>query len=243
MFGPVKRHIRAAARNFGVEIGRYRPYRNPINHLIRICKENGCDTILDIGANAGQFAERVLQGGFDGRIISFEPQTKAHALLVKAADKLDGWDVASRMCVGEKDATTRLNIAANSTSSSILPVLGSSTSAKPETAYVTTEDVLMRRLDSWIAEELPDNSRSLAVKIDVQGYEDHVLDGAKKELSRIIAFQIEMSLMPLYEGSPSFVDLYSRIEAMGYQCVGLYPGFTDVRTYQMMQVDGLFLRL
>lgn len=234
--------IKKIARRLGVEIDRVRPYKQPMAQLIRLCKKNDCRTLLDIGANTGQFAQSVWEAGFLGRIISFEPQEEAYSILVENASKVNGWDVAARMCVGDEDGTTQLNISINSVSSSVLPVLESSTSAQPDTAYVATQEVPMRRLDGWVAEELLEYDGSIAVKVHVQGFEDGVLRGAEKVLDRIIAFELEMSLTPLYEGAPSFIELYSKMEAMGFVCMGLYPGFTDRETYRMLQVDGLFAR-
>ncbi|MDP6830647.1 MAG: FkbM family methyltransferase [Alphaproteobacteria bacterium] len=181
--------------------------------------------------------------GFTGRIISFEPQEEAYSLLVANASKIEGWDVAARMCVGDKDGMASLNLSVNSVSSSLLPVLESSTSVQPGSAYFAQTEVPLRRLDSWVAEELTESDGAIAVKVDVQGFEDAVLQGAEKVLDQIVALELEMSLTALYEGAPSFIELYAKVEALGFSCVGLYPGFTDRATYRMLQVDGLFAKV
>jgi len=233
--------LKSAARGFGVEIDRVRPMPR-IAQMIHLCKANECRTLLDIGANAGQYAQHLWNWGFSGRIISFEPQEEAYSELVANASKVKGWDVAARICVGDKDGMASFNLSENSVSSSLLPVLESSTSVKPETAYVGQAEVPLRRLDSWVKEELTGYDGAIAVKVDVQGFEDGVLRGAEHVLERIRVLELEMSLTNLYEGAPSFIELYAKVEAMGFTCVGLYPGFTDWDTYQMLQVDGLFTR-
>jgi len=59
-------------------------------------KHNGIDLIFDIGANTGQFGEMIYKLGYDGKMVSFEPLTEAHAALVKRCEGVSGWTTAER---------------------------------------------------------------------------------------------------------------------------------------------------
>ena len=68
------------------------------------------------------------------------------------------------------------------------------------------------RLDDVLEDYVTvDEGTSLALKMDVQGFEGEVLDGAPRTLEYIKLIHTEMSLCPLYDGEAPFFDLYSRI--------------------------------
>ena len=52
--------------------------------------------------------------------------------------------------------------------------------------------------------------------------------------------QLEMSLVPLYDGSQTFEDLLRWMLERKFRLVGLQPGFADSRTGELLQVDGVF---
>ncbi len=135
-----------------------------------------------------------------------------------------------------------VNIAGNSESSSLLPMLERHVSALPVSKYLGAEETELIRLDDILEEYPPDDrDRSLALKMDVQGFEGEVLDGAPKTLSRIKVIYTEMSLCPLYDREVPFFDLYSRILKLGFRCVGISPGFLDPATWEVLQVDATFV--
>lgn len=82
---------------------------NPISKetrsLVRILDHHGIDVVLDVGANVGQYAARLRQGGWSGRIVSFEPLPDAHATLEAAAAPDALWEVAPRMALGASTGT------------------------------------------------------------------------------------------------------------------------------------------
>lgn len=199
------------------------------------------DLVLDVGANTGQFASEIRQGGYAGRIVSFEPLTKAHAELQQtgAGDPL--WDVYPRSALGDHVGEVEINIAGNSQSSSILPMLESHRSAAPESAYQGKEIVPIKTLDAVAGQYLKD-ARAAFLKIDTQGFEWQVLDGARETLPHIKGILVELSLVPLYEGQHLWREVIDRLEAEGFTLWGFKPGFTDQASGQSLQVDGVFYR-
>ena len=103
------------------------------------CRSFATDVILDVGANTGQFAKGLRTNGYHGHIISFEPLSEAHSMLASAAASDPLWDVVERCAVGASATWTAINIAGNSYSSSLLPMLDLHREAAPESAYQGTE--------------------------------------------------------------------------------------------------------
>src|SRR5687767_3589170 len=79
----------------------------------------GVNCVIDVGAHAGQYGERLRAGGYRGRIVSFEPTPDGFAELEAAAARDDRWRVR-RLALGREDGTTTMNVV-QGTLSSILP--------------------------------------------------------------------------------------------------------------------------
>jgi FkbM family methyltransferase len=173
--------------------------------------------------------------------VSFEPLPDAFAKLYRRAHKDPLWE-CKQFALGEKDAQVRINVSGNSVSSSVLPLEPRAERAAPDSAYVGTCQVPMARLDS-IATSILTPADRVHLKMDVQGYELEVLQGAAETLPRIMSVEAEMSLVPLYEGQALMADLVNHLGTGGFRLVWIERGFLDPRTGFALQVDGLFLRL
>jgi hypothetical protein len=80
------------------------------------------------------------------------------------------------------------------------------------------------------------------LKIDVQGYERAVLDGAAKTLSSFRGVRTEMSLVPLYKGQALMPEVMGRLGQHGFELWLVDPGFTEPDTRRLLQLDGVFFR-
>src|SRR5437879_5616125 len=198
-------------------------------------------TVLDVGANRGQFYRLVRSVGFRGRIISFEPIAALHAELTEQAADDPDWVIAPCMALGRACGSAAINVASNLASSSIFPVLPQTLTAAREASYVSKQLVPVERLDS-AATPLTPVDGALFLKIDVQGYEREVLLGSGELLSRVSAMQLELSLSQLYEGAPLFDELIGFVRSLGYDLYNLIPGFRNPESGQLLQVDGFFMR-
>jgi hypothetical protein len=94
--------------------------------------------------------------------------------------------------------------------------------AASEVAHV--EEVAMRRLE----DVLPECTDGIAeprvfLKLDTQGYDLQVLHGGGAALARVQALQSELSVRPLYQGAPSYVEALDRIRQHGYELSGVFP--------------------
>jgi FkbM family methyltransferase len=229
------------ALRLGFEIHRYNVERSATIQFFTMLRHHAIDCVLDVGANAGQFGRYLREGRYEGRIISFEPLSSAHGLLVEAAKHDALWAVHARTAIGATDGEIEINIANNSFSSSILGMLDQHSRVAPASRYVGSESVPLRRLDALALSALTPDTR-IFLKIDTQGYESQVLDGAPEMLRRVRGVQLEMSLGPLYEGQVLFRELESRIHALGFEFWSVSPQLVDPATGRMLQVDATFFR-
>lgn len=197
--------------------------------------------VLDVGANVGQYAHMLRSIGYRGPIVSFEPLAAAHRKLTDAARHDGNWIVAPRAALGSAKGSVEVNVAGNSVSSSVLPMKEAHLTAEPRSRYVATESVPLERLDDLLPSLLPGEG-PIFLKLDTQGYEEQVLLGAAGVLPRVVAIQMEISLVPLYQGTPTLVQTVSAMQERGFQLFQIITGFRDVATGQLLQVDGIFVR-
>ena len=229
----------AALLKAGLRVSFNHPVRDPAKLMAFKAAEFGVATVLDIGANFGQFARALRAEGFSGKILSFEPLSTVHAQLSRQAANDADWHVAPRMALGDVPGIVSINISHNLASSSLLDVEERSVQAAPQSGYGGSENVEVRRLDDAIA---ADFIGPYAIKLDTQGFELHVLRGAPATLEKTRIVAIEMSLAPLYAGGATFIDVYRELELCGFRCISLTQGFSDVERNEMLQVDGVFVR-
>jgi FkbM family methyltransferase len=196
--------------------------------------------VFDVGANNGQYGRHLIRSGFRGRIVSFEPLPSAYQKLRMNRWSFSAWQTES-FALGAVDSTATLNVSGNSQSSSLQAMLPAHVSAAPTAAYVSTCDVSVKRLDSVFDQYYQTGDRCY-LKLDVQGHEHSVLEGATGCLDKMIAVQMELSLQPLYEGAQTWRQAIDSMQDLGFRLMLLTPGFRDCETGEMMQADGVFVR-
>lgn len=207
--------------------------------LVRTLDALAIDTVLDVGANSGQFASLLRSARFGGRIISFEPLPDAYRQLVRRARKDPFWQ--TRNCaLGERNATMVINVSRNSYSSSLLPITDAHLEAAAGSRVIGGVEVAVTTLAD-LATDLNISPTRTMLKIDAQGYESRVLDGAGDVLELVAAVQLELSTVVLYSGQQLFDDLRTRLEEKGLSLFSMEPGIAD-RMGRMLQCDGLFVR-
>jgi FkbM family methyltransferase len=237
----LRQFIKRSVRRIGLDVNRFHPATSGDACLIAMLRHHDINLILDVGANTGQFAKLLRELGYRRRIVSFEPLTAAHRKLVAAAQRDPLWEVAERVAIGNEAGEIEINIAGNSVSSSGLDMLDSHASAAPESQYVGRETVQVRTLDDMAAPHVTAASK-LFVKIDTQGFEGRVLQGARKVLQAAVGLQLELSLVPLYKGQRSGEELYSDLKEAGFRLWSVTPAFVEAVSGRLLQVDATFFR-
>jgi len=113
--------------------------------------------------------------------------------------------------------------------------------AVPASRYIAKESVSCARLDE-VAIRYLEPGDIVFLKLDVQGYEGKVLDGAEDLFPKIVCVQLELSLEPLYDGQGLYGEMIELMNRKGFNLWGLEPAFVDPNNGKMLQVDGLFCR-
>ena len=234
--------IKDFMHSIGIEVFRYDPSATQFGRFATALKVFEIDCILDVGANEGQFGESLRASGYKGDIVSFEPLKSAHINLLKISKRDPHWHVHSRCAVGDSHGEIEINVSANSVSSSVLPMLNSHIQAAPQASYIGKDTCDLITLDSVRSTYL-DGAKSVLLKIDTQGYEWQVLDGASDVIHNARDVLIEMSLISLYEGQRLWQEIKSRLESEGFTLWALQPAFIDPENGRTLQLDGLFFRL
>jgi FkbM family methyltransferase len=233
--------LQRLARRLGYDLTPRKKAKPPNAQLAAVLERFGVTCVLDVGANRGQYGALLRAWGYPGRIVSFEPQTLAHAALTRRAAADPAWRVAPRMALGEQDGEALIEVSAESDMSSILPQSRLLQEISPSSAVLRKETAPLRRLDAVVSAYLTADDRAF-LKIDTQGYEARVLEGAGELLERLCGLQLEMSLVPLYDGEPGFRVIFDRLVAAGFEPYLLLPGYFERKLARQLQVDGVFMR-
>lgn len=237
----MKRTIKKLFNLFGMHLSKYNAINVPAYQTVQALKAHNINVVFDVGANVGQFASELREYGYKGKIVSFEPLQEAYQGLVNQAKGDKNWFIHTRCAIGATMGEIEINVAANSASSSILPMLSAHEEAAPHAKYTHKELTTMITLDS-VMEKYSTVEDNLFIKIDTQGYEWAVLDGAERALKQSKGVLLELSLIPLYDGQKLWLDLVNRLTLANHSIFAIQPGFTDSITGQTLQVDGLFFK-
>jgi FkbM family methyltransferase len=234
---------RAIVRAAGFDVVRYRPRGiGTVDARRRAAIRRGrVAAVLDVGAAGGDFGRRLRASGYDGDIVSFEPLSAPFEALTRAAAGDPRWRT-QQTAVGDRERSAEINVSGTAVSSSLLPMEPLHVETIPESKYEGWETVGIRSLDALVS-ELPESLRRgpFYVKVDVQGYEAQVLDGAGNTLPHVAAIEIEVSLRPLYRGSTLFRDMLARLEALGFTLVSWEDVLTARESGFVLQADCIFV--
>jgi hypothetical protein len=110
----------------------------------------------------------------------------------------------------------------------------------PQSSLNTEETVRIARLDDVVTDlELPGE---ILLKIDVQGYEDRVLNGAVRTISRCSLVLLEVSFVTLYDGQPLFDNIYTMMKNYGFNYCGNLEQYASSVDGRIMFADAIFER-
>ncbi len=231
---------RRALQTFGLDVSRF-PACHPLWPVVVALRHYDVRRIVDVGANTGGYAGNLRRLGYRGAIVSFEPIRDAYLEAKRRAAASFDWEVLP-YALGSEDAEVTINVAGNrAASSSVLAMLPRHERAAPQSRFIAQEIVRQRRLDDvWPAAGGVDTPAFL--KIDVQGYERNVLEGAEKVLDEglVVGLQLELSYIQLYEGAWLQNEAIDWAHDRGFTLHRLVPGFTDPTDGRMLQADGVF---
>ena len=196
----------------------------PTRRLQKIVKEYKIDCIVDVGANVGQYADFLRNKvGYNGLIISFEPDPD-NLKLLKEGSKGDSRWLIQDFALGKENTTLELNVMENSTFNSFLSPDHSETNRfENENAVKSTLLVKVKRLDEILLRlKNEQNFERVFLKLDTQGFDLDVFEGASGVLGMIVGVQTEVSFIPIYKNIPSFEQSISVFRSKGFEVSALY---------------------
>jgi FkbM family methyltransferase len=169
------------------------------------------DTLIDVGANRGQWAKPLVKKFPLINVHSFEPLEQVFISLEMESREYPNWMVHN-LGVGSKSQRSLMNVASNSGLSSSFLEPNNHSVVHPEIVFEkSSAEIQIMALDNFDAF----GARNL-VKIDTGGYESSVLDGLETKLDFISIIEIESSFTPMYAAESSHHKIISRLEDAGY---------------------------
>lgn len=232
---------RRLARLCGYDLVPRRKARDLDTQLVLTLERQRIDAVIDVGANLGQYALRLRRAGWRGPILSIEPIPELHRRLVRQARADPSWEIAPAMAAGAEEGEALLSVSAESDMSSLLPQSALLRRISPSSAVTRRIAVPQRRLDAL--EVLRDRPwRRLLVKIDVQGAEPQVLAGMAGLWERVAGVQLEMALLPLYDGERPWLELVASLATRGFTPHLFLPGYFASALGRQVQLDAVFYR-
>lgn len=236
----MKSALRRLLQTTGLDLRRTTSVNHDHGQALRILSHHGVRTVLDVGANIGQFASAIFRGGFAGSIVSFEPLLTAHRVLGEKASRHPRWYVERRCAIGDTNTNGIINVSANSVSSSLRKINLTAPELLDVTACAGQDPTPIRRLDSLWTRLRQHHEPPFYLKIDTQGYEKEVIIGAGTVLNHIALVQCELSLVEIYEGEMLWLDFMELMRSKGFSPVALQKGFVDPGSGHGLQVDVIF---
>ncbi|MGD1843872.1 MAG: FkbM family methyltransferase [Salibacteraceae bacterium] len=224
----------------GIMVKRYSPQNSDEALLAFQLNRLNIDLVLDIGGNSGQFATHLRKMGYRGKIISCEPLSKVFAQLKANAQADPLWEV-HHVAIGREPGESTINISENTYSSSLLGMHTTHQSAAETSRYIDQETIKVVPLREVLPPELRQKHRSVFLKVDVQGFEREVIEGALQELPDITLVELELSMVPLYENGPLYQELINRMDELNFSLFNMASEFRDPKDYRILQMNGLFL--
>jgi len=197
-------------------------------------------TIIDAGANAGQFAVASAKLFPNATVHSFEPLPDCIALLEKHATKL-GNIVVYPVGLGRTAERATFHVNSHSHSSSFLPLAQAHLNAFPSAVEARTLQVEVSTLDKALSGV--EFASPVLLKLDVQGTEPDVLAGGSETLRRVDYVLLEASFKMMYEGELLFEDIVSLMKGLGFKFLRPVGWLAGPKTGEILQMDILFQKI
>ena len=208
--------LKALRQRAGIEVVRARKNPNTMDFI----ENRGINLVLDVGANTGQFGRSLRNRGYAGRIISFEPVKEAFTALENAARGDDLWTTLN-LALGASSGVMAIHVSKNSQFSSFNDLTATATSFDPEAEFKASESVVVKTLDE--AAPPRDPGSKILLKIDTQGYERAVLEGAKETLKRVSGVLLELPIINIYKDNWRFHEAVAYMIEAGFVLAQVHP--------------------
>ena len=219
---------------FGYDVKRYHSLYD------LVLKHHSIQTVLDIGANDGEWSAEMRRLFPRTQVYAFEPLADRYEGLA-ARFKGDARFRAFNVALGEQNSETEIERSSFHPSSSLLHMSDLHKELYPKSKNIKKEKIMLRRLDSFDKEVTlaPD----ILIKLDVQGFEDKVILGGENIFKQAKIIICETSFVQLYEGQPLFGDIHEQLGRLGFAYRGNCSEHYSKKTGERIYEDSVFLRV
>jgi FkbM family methyltransferase len=211
-------------------------------HLRAVFKDLNINCVIDVGANVGEYGAMLRHCGYQGRIISLEPVSEVYEKLKLRAAHDESWRTVKAAC-GSENETGAINVFGVSLHNSLLPPSKHMSCHVDGHDVERTEQIAIRTLDSMFedfVDGLPDPR--VFLKIDTQGFDLEVVKGAGKCMHRVCGVQSEVSVVPLYEGMPDYLEAITVYRELGFEPTGFFPILHTATSHHLIEFDAVLTR-
>jgi FkbM family methyltransferase len=193
-------------------------------------------TLLDVGANKGQFSVLVRELHSNATIHAFEP-LREPASRFRQVFRNDTNTLLYEMALSDEPGAATIHVSARPDSSSLLPISNAQSAIFPGTGEKEVREIAVNRGDDILgATEL---RGPIIIKLDVQGFELSVLRGMPRLLGASSYVYAELSFVELYVGQPLASEVIGWLASKGYALHGIYNLSTSSSGLSI-QADFLF---
>jgi FkbM family methyltransferase len=212
MTSRVKQFVKTVSNRLGIA-------RNQGDDLLGL-KRLPIRSVIDVGANQGQFARKISAVFPEANIYCFEPLPEPFEKLRRWSDRQRGTVTVFNAALGDREGPAEMFFhAEHNPSSSLLQSTAACETLYPFTRNQATVSVPMTTLDRIFGDPPPLLPDTL-IKLDVQGYEDRVISGGPKTFRNARACIVEVSLDDLYDKQAAFKDIVLLLDNLGYRYAG-----------------------
>jgi FkbM family methyltransferase len=242
----MKQLVRRLARSAGLFVSRYPPPETLGFHLKQLTRRLDINCVLDVGAHEGGYA-RLLRKEvrFAGEIVSFEPAAASFAALRAPRGGAGGryWR-GHNYALGRAPGEATLNVYAESELNTLLAPSRYGLDRFPTMASpLPPQPVRVRTLAEVFDEvtaHVPDPR--VLLKVDTQGFDLEVVEGAVGVLDRVLALQLEVPVKHVYDGMPPLPQTLDRLAELGFEPTGMFPVTRDRDLLRVVEFDCVLRR-
>jgi FkbM family methyltransferase len=195
-------------------------------------------TVIDVGANVGQFAVAAVKLFRRVRVLSIEPDPASAVSLRRNARGLP--ITVFGAAVGDKQGPAKFYVNRDSQVSSLLPLGSERRRDFPNSQVVSEISVEVQTLDALLQGE--EMLTPVLLKIDAQGFEDRVITGASRLLRSIQWVVVEVAFGNLYEGEVDLPTIAASLREHDFVLARPLDFHRSPRTGQIIEMDALFAR-
>lgn len=242
-FKIMKNLIKKGLRKAGFRLNRT-SVRNDLWVLLsELFEEHNVSIIADVGANRGQYLRDLVEHVDLGsrNVYCFEPLKdefeKLHSSVVEM--NLSQRIKALNFALGAVNEQMEIQVTPNRVSSSFLHPTGNLRQriTQIDSEHCTSETVEVKRYDDFVAGDSNFTEAQVFLKLDVQGYELHVLEGVGDMLDQIEVIQVECAFEESYVNRPVISEILGYLQSRGFKVAGAFPGYFTEDDIHLHEID------